>query len=694
MLKEDGVFTPVSVVLAILAVSIGGAVEAILLRGLLDLGRQLGPVEQRAGGVIVLFLLLGVMLALEMPTTAGMFRMGRRLETRMRVAFLTKIPRLTDRYFHSRPTSDMAHRCHAIHPLRQLPSMGGHLVRSTMDLLVTCAGLVWIDPKSWPVVALAVLISIALPWAAQRAMVERDLRVRSFDGSLTRFYLDSLLGLFAVRTHGAERAVRTEHAGMLMDWMRAAYDRLQASVIVDAIESMVGFALAVWLTFDYLHRTPEPAAVLLLLYWALQVPQLGSDIAVGARQYPAIRNLMLRLLEPLGALEEKDEPLLESLDEDTGTFRFQPGAHGASLVFRGVTVRASGRTILEEFDLAIPAGQHVAVVGPSGAGKSSFVGLLLGWHRPASGSIFIDSDLLRGERLKSLRTETAWVDPGVQLWNLSMLENLEYGSTGERKVGRVLEEADLVGLLERLPDGLQTDLGEGGALVSGGEGQRVRLGRAMMRPNSRLVILDEPFRGLDRERRRALLRRARELWRQATVLCVTHDVGETLDFDRVLVIEDGRIKEDGPPAKLAARAGGRYRSLLDAEEEVRKTLWMGAMWRRVFLRAGRILEQTAAAGAARRRRPRDAEESAARPSGACSREPPRRLRLAARPRGGGARVARAGRRVRAHEADQGIDRQLRPGDPRPRGNGALGRHRCPHARPRGRRAQRELRARG
>jgi ABC-type bacteriocin/lantibiotic exporter with double-glycine peptidase domain len=591
MLREDGVLTPVSLVLALIAAAMGGAVEALLLRGLLDIGRQRGPAEQRVGGVVILFTLLGAMLALEMPTTSGMVRMGRRLETRLRVAFLSKIPKLTDRYFHSRPTSDMAHRCHTIHPLRQLPSMGGRLLKGSTDLLVTASGLVWIDPKSWPVVVFAVVISIALPWAAQRAMVERDLRARSFDGSLTRFYLDALLGLFAVRTHGAERAVRSEHSGMLMDWMRAAYDRLGVSIIVDAVEAIVGFALAVWLTFDYLHRTPEPAAVLLLLYWALNVPQLGQEIASSARQYPAIRNLMLRLLEPLGALEEKDDPgPVEALDESTGTFRFSQLTHGAHLAFRGVTVRASGRTILETFDLTIPAGQHVGIVGPSGAGKSSFVGLLLGWHRPAEGTIFVDGGTLRGDRLLRLRTETAWVDPAVQLWNRSMLENLEYGATGESRIGQVLEQADLIGLLERLPDGLQTELGEGGALVSGGEGQRVRLGRAMMRPESRLVILDEPFRGLDRERRRALLKRARELWRDATVLCVTHDVGETQDFERVLVIEEGRIQEDGPPAKLLTKEGGRYRALLKAEEAVRK-LWMGRGWRRVTVRAGRVVEE-------------------------------------------------------------------------------------------------------
>jgi ATP-binding cassette subfamily B protein len=113
---------------------------------------------------------------------------------------------------------------------------------------------------------------------------------------------------------------------------------------------------------------------------------------------------------------------------------------------------------------------------------------------------------------------------------------------------RVLEAADLRDLLEKLPDGLQTRLGEG---------QRVRLGRGLLRPGVRLVILDEPFRGLDRERRRALLARARRWWGAATVLCITHDVGETQGFGRVLVVDGGQIVEDGAPADLATRPGSR-----------------------------------------------------------------------------------------------------------------------------------------
>jgi len=138
---------------------------------------------------------------------------------------------------------------------------------------------------------------------------------------------------------------------------------------------------------------------------------------------------------------------------------------------------------------------------------------------------------------------------------------------------------------------LQTDLGEGGALVSGGEGQRVRLGRAMSRRNARLVILDEPFRGLDREKRRVLMEQARELWRGATLLCITHDVGETMNFDRALVIEGGRIVEDGAPFWLAAQPESRYRQLLDTEDSVHAGLWAAADWRRLRMDGGQLVEE-------------------------------------------------------------------------------------------------------
>jgi ABC-type transport system involved in cytochrome bd biosynthesis fused ATPase/permease subunit len=180
----------------------------------------------------------------------------------------------------------------------------------------------------------------------------------------------------------------------------------------------------------------------------------------------------------------------------------------------------------------------------------------------------------------------------VQLWNRSLLDNLRYGGHGDSfpPLATVIEQADLRSILDKLPDGLQTPLGEGGGLVSGGEGQRVRFGRVLMRSGVRLVILDEPFRGLDREHRRELLARACRLWRQATLLCITHDVGTTQAFERVLVVEAGRIVEYGAPADLAACPDSRYRGMLEAEVMVQEGLWSSDVWRRLWLEKGRLVE--------------------------------------------------------------------------------------------------------
>ncbi len=148
----------------------------------------------------------------------------------------------------------------------------------------------------------------------------------------------------------------------------------------------------------------------------------------------------------------------------------------------------------------------------------------------------------------------------------------------------------MLGVLQRLPDGLQTPLGEGGGLLSGGEGQRVRLGRALLRRHARLVILDEPFRGLDRPKRTQLLKRLRRIWRNATLLCITHDVGDTLDFERVLVVSAGHVVEDGKPSRLAEMPDSNYRKLLAAEVSVRKGLWSATEWRRLWLESGRLRE--------------------------------------------------------------------------------------------------------
>jgi ATP-binding cassette subfamily B protein len=588
LLRADGLLAPSVVGVGLVAAAVGTLVEALLLRNLFELGRFLGLWHQRLGAVAALVAFLAFLALIELPLSRLVTGIGHRLEARLRMAFLTSIPQLGDRYLRSRPISDMAGRNHSIYRVRTLAPLAQRLIRASLELVITTIGLAWLAPWSTPVVIAAAAVSLGLPLLLQSRLSERDLRVREHDGALSRFYLDALLGLMAIRAHGAERAVRREHEGLLVSWVRAGRSLSRIAVVAEGLQAVAGSAIAIWLLSSYLERGEALGGLLLLVYWALNLPMLGQEVALAMRQYPLLRNLTLRMLEPLGAPREGGAR--------EGELPTQPKTGGVSVRMEGVSVLAGGHSVLRDVQLAINAGEHLAVVGPSGAGKSSLVGLLLGWLRPSEGQLLVDGEPLSAQRLGELRRETAWVDPAIQLWNRSFLDNLTYGAPGSETVPlpEVLEAAELRRLLETLPDGLQTVLGEGGALVSGGEGQRVRLGRALLRRDARLVILDEPFRGLAREQRRALLQRARRWWPQATLLCVIHDLEETRDFPRVLVVEEGRIVEDGPPAQLEA-SGGRYSSLLRAEQETRQRVWSSGVWRRVHIQLGRLVERLSGA---------------------------------------------------------------------------------------------------
>jgi ABC-type bacteriocin/lantibiotic exporter with double-glycine peptidase domain len=582
LLSADGVFTPTGIAIA-LALSSGAVIlEAILFRALLDAGRLVS--SQRLGALAALIVFSAALLLLEIPLVSGLLRLGRHLEIRLRLAFLNKIPRLGDRYFQSRLKSDMAERSHSIHQIRRLPELGGQLLRYAFEIVFTTAGIIWLDPAVAPIALLAALAAVAIPLFSQPLLIERDLRLRTHSGALSRFYLDALLGLVAIHTHGAQPAVRREHESLLAEWARAGYNLQRTVISLEALQFLTGFVLAIWLLVSHLHRAGESGVILLLVYWALNLPALGQEVAIIAWQYPSYRNVTLRLLEPLGAIEQK---------VSRPATIHSPFTTAAAIEFQNVSVTAAGHTVLREINLNIQPGEHIAIVGPSGAGKSSLVGTLLGWHRPSSGRVLVDNQELDEALVETLRPHIAWVDPAVQLWNRPLIENLEYGlpSTACGSIGMsisdAIDAADLRQVLERLPDGIATPLGEGGGLVSGGEGQRVRLGRALLRSDVRLVILDEPFRGLDHEQRNILLARARAFWRNATLLSISHDISETLTFDRVLVIEEGRIVEDGAPTQV----GPRYQSMLEAERAIREELWSRSDWRHLKLAEGELTGQ-------------------------------------------------------------------------------------------------------
>lgn len=577
-----GVFTPMAVTVALMAAAVGVLVEALLFRGLFDIGRELTVAGQRMAAIGALLALSAILLLLEFSISRAVLGLGRRIETAFRLRFLLKLPRLNDRYFQSRPISDMAQRSHQIQLLRGAPVIATSFLHALLDIAATTAGIVWLYPEEAIPATLLAAACAGIPLAAQPSLAERDLRLKSHGGALTQFYLDALLGLTAIRVHGAEGALRRAQESLLASWAHAGFALARLVVAVEGMQLTAAFGIAAWIVWNRLQPGAEPAGLLLLVYWVLQLPSLGQELAAAAWQYPTQRNTTLRLLEPLGAPEEPDAGMDDFIERRSGM----------AIALENVTVRAGGHVILNDVSLSIAPGEHIAIVGASGAGKSSLAGVLLGWHRAQEGSVLVDGEPLDAAALRRVRTETAWVDPQVQLWNRTLFDNLRYGGA-TAAMDAVVEDANLGPLLEKLPDGFQTVLGEGGALVSGGEGQRVRMGRGLGRSSARLAILDEPARGLDGERRRAVVEAARRRWRDATLLAITHDVGETMHFARVVVIDGGRVAEDGSPAELAAREDSIYRRLLEAEREVKASLWRNPKWRRLRMDSGKLTERGA-----------------------------------------------------------------------------------------------------
>jgi ATP-binding cassette subfamily B protein len=591
LLKKDGFFAPGILAGALMTAVLGVTIEALLFQGLMEIGQTLTLVGQRAGAALMILLFLAGLLLLEISVSSTVLRMGRRLETRLRVAFLEKIPRLGDRYFHSRLTSDMTQRVHELRWLRTLPGLGVSIIRIGFQIVLTAAGIIFFTPASAVLAILATVFTIALSFISQPLLMEQHFRLLTHLSAMSRFYLDGLLGLIPIRTHCADRPLRHEHESVMVEWVKTNKDFMRVQTLIQGIEALAGAGFSIWILLNYLSSGDGTRGILLLFYWTLNLPVLGKTLSDFAQQYPMHRGKILRIFEPLGAPEENEtdgEPEAETPEAASGT---ETG--GAAVTLENVTVTAGGQTILKNIDLNIAAAEHIAIVGPSGAGKSSLVGLLLGWHRPMSGEIRIDGTRLSGSRLASLRRETVWVDPEVQIWNRSLFENLRYGTyeTDPPSLSTAIDGADLFSVLEKLPQGMQTRLGESGGLVSGGEGQRVRLGRGMLRSETRLVILDEPFRGLDREKRRDLLKRGRNHWKDATLIFISHDVSEALTFNRVVVIEEGQIVEDDAPQKLADMPDSRYRGLLDSDEAVRRGMWESSRWRRLWLENGKLTEK-------------------------------------------------------------------------------------------------------
>jgi ATP-binding cassette subfamily B protein len=577
VVRED---RPRAIALLALAIGVGAVVtmvDALLFRGILDVGQRLVLGYQRTAAIAALLVFGALALALDAFVASLVHRIGRGLELRLRAALLEKIPRLHDRWLRTRPTSDLASRGHATHLLREVPQVAAKLARAASGLVVTTAAIAWLDPRGAVLAIGAAICATAASWVMRRPLAEATARVRTHAGALERFTLDALLGAIPIRVHGAERAVRREHESILCEWARSARALHGKSAATNAAQTLVSTLLVIVLTIGFVARGGPAPAILLLAMWSSRLPAFGGEISQALVALRDLENVTARVLGPLGAAETRVEARAETRRD----------ARGTHLWFERVSVVAGGNDILRDVSLLVAPGSHVGIVGASGAGKSSLLALLLGFLDPSSGRIEVDGAPLD---VAALRARTAWVDPAVHVFARSLFDNVAFGASAEdalARMGAATSDADLGEVLDTLPDGMQSALGEGGSRISAGQAQRVRLARALVRREADLALLDEPFRGLPRERRRALLERVRARFSSATMLLVSHDVADTLDLDRVIVIDGGRIVEDDAPRALLARRS-RYRDLVRADADVRNETWRAARFRRAHMIGGRV----------------------------------------------------------------------------------------------------------
>ncbi|MDM8191718.1 ABC transporter ATP-binding protein [Pseudomonas koreensis] len=220
-----------------------------------------------------------------------------------------------------------------------------------------------------------------------------------------------------------------------------------------------------------------------------------------------------------------------------------------------------GRKVFEHFFLDIPAGQSVGIAGTSGSGKSTLLGLLQRLDDVRSGVILIDDRDIRSVSQDSLRRQIAVVPQEPALFNRSILENIGYGQphATEQQIIDAARQAFCDEFIQALPQGYHTLVGERGVTLSGGQRQRLGLARAFLK-DAPILILDEATSALDSDSEAIIQRALSNLMRGRTVLAVAHRLSTIANFDRVLVLEDGEIVQDGTPEDLR-ESQGRFRTL-------------------------------------------------------------------------------------------------------------------------------------
>ena len=368
--------------------------------------------------------------------------------------------------------------------------------------------------------------------------------------------VDSLLNYETVKYFGNEPFEARQYDEHLAGWESA---RMKTRLSLSALNSGQALIIAGSVTLMMVLAANQVSAGSMTLGELVMINaymiQLFVPLNFLGFIYREIREALINIERLFGLLEAPvkvaDVDEAAALRVEGGTVRFEHVNHSYT----------AERPILKDVSFTIPAGQTLAVVGPSGAGKSTLARLLFRFYDVSSGGITIDGQDIRTVTQRSLRQAIGVVPQDTVLFNDSIGYNIAYGKPGasDEEVWAVLRMAQLEDFVQRLPEGLQTQVGERGLKLSGGEKQRIAIARVLLK-DPQLLILDEATSSLDTHSERRILDALNLVSRRRTTLAIAHRLSTITHAEQILVLDQGQVVEQGTHQRLLA-AGGAYARL-------------------------------------------------------------------------------------------------------------------------------------